>query len=77
MASQTQIVPSLEEVQQKFDVWRANKNGVRQIPEHLWLNIEILLKHHPVSHIKKIFRLSSNQLKQKNILNHAGESKKK
>ncbi len=77
MTSETQIVPSLQEVQQKFDAWRANKNGSRQIPEHLWLNIEILLKHHSVSVIKKIFRLSSTQLNQKKLLRKTDEPKKK
>lgn len=68
MLSKTQVVPSLQEVQQQFDAWRANKNGSRRIPENLWLRVPILLQHYSLHMIRKALRLSSTQLKEKNLL---------
>lgn len=58
--------PTLEEVANDLEYWRANKKSFRDpIPDHLWGAAVELAKKHTVSIVCKKLRLNANDLKRR------------
>ena len=55
--------PTLEEVQELFDVWRKEKKRRDPIPPALWESAVSLVGQHSINTVAKHFRLNYNELK--------------
>ena len=55
--------PSLEEVQELFDVWRKEKKRRDPIPPVLWESAVSLAEQHSINMVAKHLRLNYNELK--------------
>ena len=60
--------PSLEDVSQQFEHWRATRKSRREpIPQHLWTAAAELCQNHTISQVCKTLRLSHSCLKSRLI----------
>lgn len=55
--------PTLEEVRDKFQHWRNNKQGLRRIPDALWQAAVELCKDHSILGVSRALRLNYTELK--------------
>lgn len=55
--------PTLEEVQERFDVWRKEKKRRDPIPPALWESAVSLVGQYSINTVAKHFRLNYNELK--------------
>ena len=66
--------PTLQEVQQQFDVWRSNPKKRRQIPQELWDAAVKLCDKHSISQVALALKLSHRDLKNRKIRSIQRES---
>lgn len=59
---------TLETVEQEFSNWRATKKGGEKIPEYLWEQIRILLKHHKRSLVFKRLGVTIQQAREQGLV---------
>ena len=57
------LKPTLEEVRDKFQLWRNNKQGRRRIPDALWQSAVELCKDHSLLNVSRTLRLNYTALK--------------
>jgi hypothetical protein len=71
----TTITPlTLEAVEQEFLDWRAVKKGGEKIPERLWEQIRILLKHYKRSLVLKRLGVTIQQAREQGMVLSAPKS---
>jgi len=54
---------NLEEVRQRFELWRNDPERCRRIPPELWDAAVSLCSHHSICSVSRTLRLSFNELK--------------
>ena len=57
------LEPNLEEVRDKFQLWRNNKQGRGRIPDALWQGAVELCKDHSIFNVCRTMRLNYTDLK--------------
>jgi len=57
--------PTLEQIQQQFELWRQTREKRCLIPEKLWQAAELLYPEYFLYHISKILRLNYTDLKRR------------
>jgi hypothetical protein len=55
--------PDLEQIKSKFESFRAERNGKKQLPENLWAEAVSLLGHYPFSVVRRELRLKAEYLR--------------
>jgi len=63
--SEISTVPSLKEVSNQLEQWRATRSKQGKIPEVLWQQILALLNHYSIGRLTNVLRISSGQIKNK------------
>lgn len=62
----TKHTPTIESVQEQFEVWRTNRANKREpIPGHLWQAAVELCREHTISHVCRRLHLSFTDLKKR------------
>ena len=57
--------PDLQEVKSKFDSFRADRKGKKELPENLWAEAVALLDHYPFQVVWRELRLKPEYLKRR------------
>ena len=59
------VQPDLQEVKSKFDSFRADRQGKKELPENLWSEAVALLDHYPFQQVWRELRLKPEYLKRR------------
>jgi hypothetical protein len=57
--------PDLQDVKSKFDSFRADRKGKKELPENLWAEAVALLDHYPFQAVWRELRLKPEYLKRR------------
>ena len=57
------LKPDLEEIKSKFEKFRTQRQGKKELPENLWADAVALLEHYPFSLVRRELRLKAEYLR--------------
>ena len=54
----------LDDVKSHFNHWRTTRTKRSKIPEYLWIKVQSLIEHYPLSAITNALNLNTNQIRE-------------